>query len=48
MRYLLDTNICIFIINFRPAVVRERFERIAVGEIGISGPRQLSFNIGGG
>jgi len=36
MRYLLDTNICIYIINFRPAVVRERFERIAVGEIGIS------------
>lgn len=36
MRYLLDTNICIFIINYRPAVVRERFERIPVGEIGIS------------
>ena len=36
MRYLLDTNICIFIINHRPAAVRERFERVAVGEIGVS------------
>lgn len=36
MRYLLDTNICIFIINYRPALVRERFESIPVGEVGIS------------
>jgi len=36
MRYLLDTNICIFIINHRPPLVRARFERVPVGEIGIS------------
>lgn len=36
MRYLLDTNICIFIINHQPGVVRKRFERVHVGEIGMS------------
>jgi tRNA(fMet)-specific endonuclease VapC len=36
MRYLLDTNICIFIINHQPPLVRARFERVPVGEIGIS------------
>lgn len=29
LRYLLDTNICIFTIKNRPAVVRERFKRFA-------------------
>lgn len=29
LRYLLDTNICIFTIKNRPAVVRERFKRYA-------------------
>ncbi|MEK7271192.1 MAG: type II toxin-antitoxin system VapC family toxin [Planctomycetota bacterium] len=36
MRYLLDTNICIYLINRRPASIRERFERVAVGDIAIS------------
>jgi len=36
MRYLLDTNICIFIINDQPGVARARFERVPVGEVGIS------------
>ena len=36
MRYLLDTNICIYLIRRRPAQVRERFERCAIGDIGLS------------
>ena len=36
MKYLLDTNICIYLIRHRPAQVRERFERCAVGDIGLS------------
>lgn len=36
MKYLLDTNICIYIINERPKRVRERFRRLAASEVGIS------------
>lgn len=36
MRLMLDTNICIYIINARPPSVIERFSSIGVGEIGIS------------
>ena len=36
LRYVLDTNICIFIIKNRPAQVRERFAALRPGEIGIS------------
>ena len=36
MKYLLDTNICIYIINQRPAEVIQRFRQYAVGDIGIS------------
>lgn len=32
---LLDTNICIDVINARPAAVLERFRRYRMGEIGI-------------
>ncbi len=32
---LLDTNICIYIINAKPAAVLERFKRYRLGEIGI-------------
>ncbi|WP_411871718.1 type II toxin-antitoxin system tRNA(fMet)-specific endonuclease VapC [Vulcanococcus limneticus] len=32
---LLDTNICIYVINARPAAVLERFRRYRMGEIGI-------------
>jgi len=36
MKYLLDTNICIFIINHRPQQTRERFARVRAGDIAIS------------
>ncbi len=36
MRYLLDTNICIYIINQRPIQVMARFRQERIGEIGIS------------
>lgn len=36
MRYLLDTNICIYLIKRRPEVVFARFKQHRIGEIGIS------------
>jgi tRNA(fMet)-specific endonuclease VapC len=36
MRYLLDTNICINVINARPALVLERFGQEPAGQIGVS------------
>jgi tRNA(fMet)-specific endonuclease VapC len=36
MRYLLDTNICIYLIKKRPAQVLSKFQAHSVGEIGIS------------
>lgn len=36
MRYMLDTTICIYLINHRPAHVRARFEAHDVGDVGIS------------
>jgi tRNA(fMet)-specific endonuclease VapC len=36
MRYLLDTNICIYLINKRPAKILERFHRVELGDIGVS------------
>lgn len=36
MRYMLDTNICIYLINHRPPQVRPRFEQHPIGDIGIS------------
>ncbi len=36
MKYLLDTNICIYLIKQKPPEVRQHFERLAVGDIGIS------------
>lgn len=36
MRYLLDTNICIYVVNNRPEAVRRRFASAAVGDVGIS------------
>lgn len=35
-RYLLDTNICIYIAKQQPAVVRERFSRHDTGELAMS------------
>ena len=36
MSYLLDTNICIYIINSRPETVLQRFRKERIGNIGIS------------
>jgi len=36
MKYLLDTNICVYIIRQRPPWVRERFNAFPIGDIGIS------------
>ncbi|RZB31141.1 MAG: tRNA(fMet)-specific endonuclease VapC [Desulfobacteraceae bacterium Eth-SRB2] len=36
MKYLLDTNICIYIINEKPKKVLRKFERYPVSEFGIS------------
>lgn len=36
MRYLLDTNTCIYIIKRSPDYVYERFKRLHVGDVGIS------------
>ena len=36
MKYLIDTNICIYIINKRPAAVIRKFKQFELGEIGIS------------
>ncbi|MCX8010694.1 MAG: type II toxin-antitoxin system VapC family toxin [Ignavibacteria bacterium] len=36
MKYLLDTNICIYIIKKNPIEVKERFKRMKVGDVAIS------------
>ena len=36
MNFLIDTNICIYIMNKRPSEVIHRFKNIEVGQIGIS------------
>ena len=36
MRYLLDTNTCIYIIKRSPEHVYQRFKRLHVGDVGIS------------
>ncbi len=36
LRYLLDTNICIYIAKQRPPGVAERFAKLAVGSVGMS------------
>lgn len=36
MNFLIDTNICIYIMNNRPAEVIQRFRSIEVGEVSIS------------
>ena len=36
LKYLLDTNICIYIIKRKPIGVLHKFERLAVGEVGMS------------
>lgn len=36
MKYLLDTDTCIYLINERPRTVLAKFRRHAVGDIGVS------------
>ena len=36
MRILLDTNICIYVMNDRPARVVERFRHYKLGDIGVT------------
>jgi tRNA(fMet)-specific endonuclease VapC len=36
MKYLIDTNICIYIMNNRPVDVIKKFKQFNLGEIGIS------------
>lgn len=36
MRYMLDTNICTYLINDRPASVRKRLAAIEPGDAGVS------------
>ncbi len=36
MKYLLDTNICIYIIKKKPQKVFDKFKKFQVGDIGIS------------
>jgi tRNA(fMet)-specific endonuclease VapC len=36
MMYLLDTNICIYIIKKRPEKVFEKFRSLSIGQVGIS------------
>ncbi len=36
MKYLIDTNICIYIMNHHPAEVLKRFRQLEVGEVAIS------------
>ncbi len=36
MKYLLDTNICIYIIKQKPIEVFEKFRQFKIGDIGIS------------
>ncbi len=36
LRYVLDTNICIYIINRQPPAVFERFAGLRVGQVAIS------------
>ena len=36
MEYLLDTNICIYIIKKKPFEVFEKFKTLTIGDVGIS------------
>lgn len=44
---LLDTNLCVYIINNKPPTVLERFKKFSTGEIGISSvvAAELAFGV---
>lgn len=47
MRFLLDTNTCIYIINRKPPAVIERFRQLALGDVGVSSitAAELAFGV---
>lgn len=47
LRYLLDTNICIYIINRRPEKVFRHFESLRAGNVGVSSitAAELAFGV---
>ncbi len=47
MKYLLDTNICIYVINQRPAHVLQRFREHRIEDIGLSAmsAAELAFGV---
>jgi tRNA(fMet)-specific endonuclease VapC len=47
VRYLLDTNICVYIINRKPPAVIERFRQMVLGEVGVSSitAAELAFGV---
>jgi tRNA(fMet)-specific endonuclease VapC len=46
MRYLLDTNICIYLIKKSPVTVHQRFESLQIGDVGISAITQCELQFG--
>ena len=46
MKYLLDTNICIYIINEKPMKLLRKFERYPVHDFGISSITQAELQYG--
>ncbi len=36
MKYLLDTNICIYLMHNQPASVKRHFEQLGAGDVAIS------------
>ncbi len=36
LKYMLDTNICIYIVKYKPKSVKEKFSTLAVGEASMS------------
>ena len=46
MKYLLDTNICIYLIKREPATVTAKFRRHAVGDLGVSTVTQAELEYG--
>ncbi|MBK1631974.1 VapC toxin family PIN domain ribonuclease [Thiohalocapsa halophila] len=47
MRFLLDTDTCIYVINRKPPAVMERFRQLALGDVGVSSitAAELAFGV---
>ena len=46
MNYLIDTNICIYIMNKRPAEVIQKFKNLEIGQTGVSSITVSELNYG--